>query len=104
MRRNYKKDKASMNLDSMIDVIAEDKSNGKMSLSACLNRIRIKIDFANYNDSIVEELKDDFNYVEEKMGICQEEACILAYVLENSSGWNTSNNRDIAPYMGLTNI
>lgn len=104
MRRNYKKDKSSMNLDSMIDVIAEDKSNGKMSLSACLNRIRIKIDFANYNDSIVEELKDDFNYVEEKMGICQEEACILAYVLENSSGWNTSNNRDIATYMGLTNI
>ena len=48
-----------------------------MSMATCLNRIMIKVRRHDFNDEIVESLKDDFAYVGEKFGICTEEAALL---------------------------
>ena len=75
-----------------------------MSLSACLNRIMISVDQDTYSEQTVEELKDDFDYVGQKLGVCPEEAAIIACVLENTHGFHPCDDEDIARFMGCTNI
>ena len=102
--RRFRKDKADRDFDTMIEQISKAKDQTTMSLSACLNRIRIRINSENYNDSVVEELRNDFDYVENKLGTCPEESAILACVLETDYGFHSCEDDDIASYMGFTNI
>ncbi len=102
--RRFRKDKADRDFDAMIEQISKAKDQTTMSLSACLNRIRIRINSENYNDSVVEELRNDFDYVEKKLGTCPEESAILACVLETDYGFHSCEDDDIASYMGFTNI
>jgi ATP-dependent 26S proteasome regulatory subunit len=102
--RRFRKDKADKDFDAMIEQISKAKDQTTMSLSACLNRIRIRINSENYNDSVVEELRNDFDYVEKKLGTCPEESAILACVLETDYGFHSCEDDDIASYMGFTNI
>ena len=90
--------------DMMSDERIEPRDKETMSLSACLNRIMIKVEQDTYTDSTVEELKADFDYVQQKMGLCPEEAAILACVLENTHGFHACDDEDIAQFMGCTNI
>ena len=64
----------------------------------------IKVDQDNYTDATVEDLKADFEYVQQKMGLCPEEATILSCVLENTHGYHSCDDEDIAKFMGCTNI
>lgn len=91
-------------LDMLSDERIEPRDKETMSLSACLNRIRIKVEQDNYTDTTVDELKADFEYVQQKMGLCPEEATILACVLENTHGFHSCDDEDIAKFMGCTNI
>ena len=68
-------------LDMLSDERIEPRDKETMSLSACLNRIRIKVEQDNYTDTTVDELKADFEYVQQKMGLCPEEASVLSCVL-----------------------
>ena len=90
--------------DMMSDERIEPRDKETMSLSACLNRIMIKVEQDTYIDSTVEELKADFDYVQQKMGLCPEEAAILSCVLENTHGFHSCDDEDIAKFMGCTNI
>ena len=91
-------------IDLMSDERIEPRDKETMSLSACLNRIMIKIDHDTYTEQSVEELKADFDYVGQKLGLCPEEAAILACVLENTHGFHSCDDEDIAKFMGCTNI
>ena len=91
------------------DVLMDEKPVIKdmhtMSLSACLNRIMLKVQSDDYSESLVEAMKKDFDYVEKKMGICAEEAVILSCVLEKATGgFYSCHDRDISSFMGCTNI
>lgn len=103
MNRRYKGKRMS-DLDMLSDERIEPRDKETMSLSACLNRIRIKIDQDSYTDRTVEKLKADFDYVQQKMGLCPEEAAILSCVLENTHGYHSCDDEDIAKFMGCTNI
>ena len=72
----------------MDEKVVEPRDKDTMSLSACLNRIMLKVQNESFCEEAVEELKADFDYVGQKMGICPEEAAILACVLENSHGYH----------------
>jgi len=91
-------------LDMLSDERIEPRDKETMSLSACLNRIMIKVEQDNYTDTTVDELKADFEYVQQKMGLCPEEATILSCVLENTHGFHSCDDEDIAKFMGCTNI
>lgn len=104
VRRKVRKDKANRELDIMIKNISNVKDSNTMSLSSCLNRIMVKINFESYNDNVVEELRNDFDYVKNKLGTCPEESAILACVLENNSGFHSCEDKDVASHLGLTNI
>lgn len=91
-------------LDMLSNERIEPRDKETMSLSACLNRIRIKVEQDNYTDTTVDELKADFEYVQQKMGLCPEEATILSCVLENTHGFHSCDDEDIAKFMGCTNI
>ena len=78
--RRFRRDRTDKDFDAMIEHISKAKDQTTMSLSACLNRIRIRINSENYNDSVVEELRNDFDYVEKK----------LALVLRNLPYWLAS--------------
>lgn len=72
-------------LDQAIDMtMLKDKD--VMSMAACLNRIRINVHGVGINDIVLEELKSDFEYVGDKMGVCVEEAAILSCIIEKGSG------------------
>ena len=93
------------NMDPFMEErMVEPRDKDTMSLSACLNRIMLKVQNENFSDAVVEEMKADFDYVEKKMGICPEETAILACVLENSHGFHSCDDEDIAKFMGFTNI
>ena len=94
----------SREMDSVMGVNIEPRDKETMSISACLNRIRIAVDQNSYSDSTVESLKDDFDYVAQKMGLCPEETAILSCVLENNHGFHACDDEDIANFMGCTNI
>lgn len=104
VQRKVRKDKANRELDIMIKNISNVKDSNTMSLSSCLNRIMVKINFESYNDNVVEELRNDFDYVKNKLGTCPEESAILACVLENNSGYHSCEDKDVASHLGLTNI
>lgn len=91
-------------MDPTMMEIREARDKDTMSISACLNRIMLKIEQETFNDSTKEVLKEDFNYVEKKLGICPEEAALLSCVLENSNGFHTCDDEDLAQFMGCTNI
>ena len=103
MNRRYKEKRMS-DLDMLSNERIEPRDKETMSLSACLNRIRIKVEQDNYTDTTVDELKADFEYVQQKMGLCPEEATILSCVLENTHGFHSCDDEDIAKFMGCTNI
>lgn len=75
-----------------------------MSMADCLNRIMVKVRYENFTDAVVESLKDDFAYVNEKFGICSEEAALLSFVLESSSDFCRCDNGGLAEFLGCTNI
>ena len=102
--RRFRRDRTDKDFDAMIEQISKAKDQTTMSLSACLNRIRIRINSENYIDSVIEKLRNDFDYVEKKLGTCPEESAILACVLETDYGFHTCEDDDIASYMGFTNI
>lgn len=91
-------------LDSLAETKLEARDKDTMSLSACLNRIRIKVSSDLYTPQVAEELKGDFDYVRQKMGLCYEEAAILSCVLEYSNSFHSCDDEDIAQFMGCTNI
>lgn len=82
----------------------EEKNNETFSLSVCLNRVLVKVKEKKFSKSIIDELKDDFNYIESKFGICPQESVILACVLENGGCYGSCDDADIAETMGCTNI
>lgn len=84
--------------------IQEPLDKETMSMSACLNRIMLGIKNKSYSKSLVEEMKDDFDYVGNKFSICPEESAILACVLENSCGYSSCDEEDMAEFIGCTNI
>lgn len=80
----------------------KDKVN--MNMTACLNRIMLKVYNDNYDENITEDLKNDFNYVHEKFKLSHEEAVLLSLILENSNGFGACDDDDLANYIGCTNI
>ena len=103
MNRRYKGKRMS-DLEFLSDERIEPRDKETMSLSACLNRIMIKVDQDDFTEDTVEELKTDYEYVQKKMGLCPEEATILSCVLENTHGYHSCDDEDIAKFMGCTNI
>ena len=103
MEKKPRKSRMRRELDQAIDMTMV-KDNGVMSLPACLNRIRKNVHGVGINDIVLEELKGDFEYVENKMGVCAEEAAILSCIIEKGSGFRSCQDEDIAEFMGLTNI
>lgn len=104
MNRRPKNRRTMRDLDPTMMEIREARDKDTMSVSACLNRIMLKIEQETFNESVKEELKDDFSYVERMLGICPEEAALLSCVLENSNGFHTCDDEDLARFMGCTNI
>jgi hypothetical protein len=52
----------------MDEKVVEPRDKDTMSLSACLNRIMLKVQNEGFCEEAVEELKADFDYVGQKMG------------------------------------
>lgn len=91
-------------LDPTMMEIREARDKDTMSTSACLNRIMLKVEQESFCDAVKQELMGDFDYVQKMLGICPEEAAILSCVLENSNGFHTCDDEDLARFMGCTNI
>ena len=75
-----------------------------MSMANCLNRIMIKVRREKFSDESIAALKGDFDYVDEKFGICPEEAALLSFVLEKCNDFCRCDNEDLADFLGCTNI
>ena len=75
-----------------------------MSMANCLNRIMIKVRREKFSDESIAALKGDFDYVNEKFGICPEEAALLSFVLEKCNDFCRCDNEDLADFLGCTNI
>lgn len=75
-----------------------------MSMANCLNRIMIKVRRDKFSEECVEALREDFDYVAAKFGICPEEAALLSFVLEKSNDFCRCDNEDLADFLGCTNI
>ena len=75
-----------------------------VSITSCLNRIRMRISNFNYNEESKVALKNDYDYVCSKLNICIEEATLLSYVLENNYSFSCCDDEDLANFMGCTNI
>ena len=103
MERKPRKSRMRREFGQEIDMTAL-KDKDTMSIAACLNRIMKSVQNIGISDVVLEELKNDFEYVESKMGICAEEAAILACVIEKGLGFRACQDDDIAEFMGLTNI
>ena len=65
-------------LEFLSDERIEPRDKETMSLSACLNRIRIKVEQDNYTDTTVDELKADFEYVAVEKTITREQMSEMA--------------------------
>jgi DNA polymerase III delta prime subunit len=103
MERKPRKSRMRREFSQVIDMtMLKDKD--VVSLPACLNRIMKNVQGVGLNDIVLEELKSDFEYVGNKMGVCAEEAAMLACVIEKGSGFCACKDDDIAEFMGLTNI
>lgn len=81
--RRFRKDKADRDFYAIVKQISNAKDQTTMSLK---------------------NLRNDFDYVEKKLGTCPEESAILARVLETDYGFHSCEDDDIASYMGFTNI
>ena len=90
--------------DFGMDIRTEARDLDTMSMAACLNRIMIKVRTEGFGSDTVEQLKDDFQFIEEKFGICPEEAALLSFVLEKSNDFCRCDDGDLANFMGCTNI
>ena len=82
----------------------EPRDKFTMSMANCLNRIMIAVRRDKYNDETIESLKGNFDYVNEKFGICPEEAALLSFVLEKSNDFCRCDDDDLADFLGCTNI
>ena len=87
-----------------MDVPTEPRDMETMSMAACLNRIMMKVRAEGFGGDVIEELVDDFEYIEEKFGICPEEAALLSCVLEKGNDFCRCDDGDLADFMGCTNI
>lgn len=98
-RRKEKEKPCSSNLFHL-------ESDGKesMSLTGCLNKIMLIIKEMSFNGMAENRLRDELDYVGEKLNICPEEAAMLACVLENSIGSTSCEEEEIADFLGCTNI
>lgn len=75
-----------------------------MSMTACLNRIMIRVSNEGYDEESIELLNEDLAYVCNKFEICCEETVLLSFVLENNSGFSSCDDSDLAEFLGCTNI
>ena len=75
-----------------------------MSMTACLNRIMIRVSNEGYDTEAIKVLSEDLAYVCNKFAICNEEAVLLSFVLENNSGFSSCDDSDLAEFLGCTNI
>lgn len=104
MSRKLKNSKKTKELDFLMQVEHEINDHETMSLSACLNRIMLNIQYNKYEQSLVDIMKNDFDYVGKKFGICPEETAILACIIEKNTGVHSCDDEDIAIFLGCTNI
>ena len=75
-----------------------------MTLTACLNRIMLRVSNDKYTNESREVLDGDLTYVCGKLGICPEEAVLLSFVLENNGTFSSCDDEDLASFLGCTNI
>ena len=76
----------------------------EMTLTACLDRIRVGIDLDGNHASVREELKDELTLVASHFGISEGAAILLANIVEQTGAHNGVDEEDMAKYLGCTNI
>ena len=82
--------------------ISEDET--VQTQAACLNRIFRKVNSTGLSADTIQELRDDIDYVAERYHIDNQEAVLLAAILEKSATNNLMDDEDLAMYLGCTNI
>ena len=82
--------------------ISEDET--VQTQAACLNRIFRKVNSTGLSADTIQELRDDIYYVAERYHIDNQEAVLLAAILEKSATNNLMDDEDLAMYLGCTNI
>ncbi len=88
----------------VMDIIGEEETPREMTLTACLNRIRVKIDMEGNNPPVRERLKDELALVSSHFGVSDEAAILLANIIEQTGAHNGVDEEDLAKYLGCTNI
>ena len=88
----------------MMDVTGEEEGPREMTLTACLNRIRVKIDMEGNHASVRDELKEELALVSSHFGVCDEATILLANIVEQTGAHNGVDEEDMAKYLGCTNI
>lgn len=76
----------------------------KMSQVACLNRIYSKVNVSGMSKEVLDELRDDIDYVAGAYGIDDISVVLFAAILEKSSTNGLMDDEDLAEYLGCTNI
>lgn len=76
----------------------------ELSQVACLNRIYCKVNESGLSNEVMEELREDIDYVAEAYGIDDISVVLFAAILEKSSTNGLMDDEDLAEYLGCTNI
>lgn len=84
------------------DVVAEEAPH-EMTLAACMNHIRLVVDRDGSHPDTIGNLADDLALVQDRFGISEQAAVLLADILE-MTGRNGADEDDLAKYLGVTNI
>ena len=95
-------DEALLKEDNNTDVVAEEAPH-EMTLVSCMNHIRLVIDRDGCDPDTISHLANDLALVQERFGISERAAILLADILE-LSGRNGADENDLAKYLGVTNI
>ena len=74
--------------DSAGDRKFKGKDRDDMTITACMNRIMLKICEDDYNEDSLTALKDELEYVGDKLGICDDEAVLLSCILEETNSFS----------------
>lgn len=90
--------------DSAGDRKFKGKDRDDMTITACMNRIMLKICEDDYNEDSLTALKDELEYVGDKLGICDDEVVLLSCILEETNSFSSCSDNDIEQYLGCTNI
>ena len=88
----------------VMDLIGEEEGPREMTLTACLNRIRVRVDMEGNNPPVREQLKDELALVSTHFGVSGEAAILLADIVEQTGAHNGVDEEDLAKYLGCTNI